>query len=211
MKTWKKYAGCLMEGEWHVHTSYTDGSNTVAEYCRAALEKGIPLLAFTEHVRKKTDYDFDRFLRDIHEARKSFDLIILSGCEAKVLPGGELDVDQQLLKEVDYPVFAFHSFPDDPRLYLESLEVVLRNQYINTWAHPGPPSGWDSDLSDKELFRIFQLMKNEHVLLEINRKHLSPPPHWLSLADNCNIIKVRGSDIHCVDDLVPQVGRHRYR
>jgi DNA polymerase (family 10)/putative hydrolase len=85
MKTWKKYVDYLLEGEWHIHTNYTDGKNTVFEYCEKAVEIGIPLLAFTEHVRKELTYDFNQFLNEIEEAREEFDLIILSGCEAKVL------------------------------------------------------------------------------------------------------------------------------
>ena len=70
----------------------------------------VPLLAFTEHVRKNLDYDFNDLLDDIEKAREEFDLIILSGVEAKVLADGDLDVEDWILKEVDYSIFAFHSF-----------------------------------------------------------------------------------------------------
>lgn len=65
MKTWQRYPEFLIKGEWHVHTCYTDGQNTIDECCQKAVEIGIPLIAFTEHVRKNLNYDFHNFLNDI--------------------------------------------------------------------------------------------------------------------------------------------------
>ena len=68
-----------------MHTNYTDGKNTVFEYCKQAEKNGLELIAFTEHVRKKLDYNFDEFLADVYAAKDKFDLEILAGCEVKVL------------------------------------------------------------------------------------------------------------------------------
>jgi len=202
MKTWRKYADYLLDGEWHIHTNYTDGKNSVFEYCKRALEMGIPLLAFTEHVRRELSYDFNQFLADIEKARQEFNLIILSGCEAKVLPDGELDVKQWILKKVDYVIFAFHSFPKDIDLYIESLKSVLRNSYVNAWAHPGEfLSRHDLELPEKDLIEIFKLMREQDVLLEINRKYSVPPEKWVSMARRYNVRMVRGSDVHSTEDL----------
>jgi putative hydrolase len=201
MKAWKKYEDFLSRGEWHIHTRYTDGNNDIMDYCRRAEEIGTPLVAFTEHVRKELEYSFDAFLSDIDDAKKEFDLIILSGCEAKVLPDGSLDVDEQILKEVDYPVFAFHSFPPDLELYVECLKDVLKNKYISTWAHPGTLSSSRIDLPENDLEEIFRLMKLRDVLLEINRKYDLPKRYWVDLAGKRGVLMVRGSDIHKVEDM----------
>lgn len=202
MKAWEKHANYLFKGEWHIHTSWTDGNNTVFEYCEKAVHEGIPLLAFTEHVRRNLDYDFRCFLNEIEQVRAKYDLIVLSGCEAKVLPGGELDVEEWVLQEVDYPVFAFHSFPDDINEYLKSLKVVLSNRYLTTWVHPGLfVTRHDLELPDEELAEIFGLMNQHHVLLEVNRKYSLPPARWLDLARNGGVRLVRGGDIHRIDDM----------
>ena len=202
MKVWGKYATYLLEGEWHIHTSYTDGENTVFEYCQKAVEEGIPLVAFTEHVRRNLNYDFRSFLNEIEQVRAKFNLVILSGCEAKVLPGGELDIEDWVLQEVDYPIFAFHSFPNDIEEYLRSLKVILSNMYVNTWAHPGLfIIRYGLNLSDKELIEIFQLMNWYDVLLEINEKYGMPLIGWLDLARSLDVRLVRGGDIHCTNDI----------
>ena len=202
MKTWMKYEPYLLSGEWHIHTSHTDGANTVADYCRKASEEGVSLLAFTEHVRKTLDYNFRDLLEEIERAKVEFNLIILSGCEVKVLPGGELDVAPDILETVDYPVLAFHSFPKDIREYTKSLKFALINPYVNTWAHPGLFLTRNNlEISDEELTGIFRLMKQNDVLLEVNSKYGMPPAKWLEMAKRLDIRMVRGGDIHRVDTM----------
>lgn len=202
LKKWKKYKDYLEMGCWHVHTNYTDGENSVDEYCLKTVKLKIPLIAFTEHVRKELTYDFNQFLEDIEKARGEFpELIILSGVEAKVLPNGELDVEELILREVDYPIFAFHSFPKDIDLYIESLNSVLRNKYVNTWAHPGAfLLRHGLELPEKELIKIFKLMREQDVLLEINRKYEVPIEKWMSIARRWNVGLVRGDDVHCIGE-----------
>jgi len=202
MKTWKKYSQYLLLGEWHIHTSYTDGENSVDDYCKRAVELGVPLVAFTEHVRRRLSYDFNAYLEDIDRAREQYDLIVLSGCEAKVLPDGTLDVDDSILKQVDYPIFAFHSFPKDIDVYLDALDNVLRNPYVNTWAHPGvflEKAGLN--LPENELSRVFKVLSANEILIELNARYNAPSDAWISLARYCQVDFVRGSDCHCVEEL----------
>jgi putative hydrolase len=202
MKIWKKYADYLSSAEWHIHTKYADGSDDIKDYCQRAVEIGIPLIAFTEHVNRNLSYSFSSFLKDIQAARDEFDIIILSGCEAKVLPSGELDVNEQILKAVDYPIFSFHSFPDDLELYVKCLKKALKNPYVNAWAHPGTLSHKKIDLPESDLDEIFALMRERDVLLEINRKYDLPKEKWIKVAKERGTLTVKGSDVHRIEDLI---------
>jgi len=203
MKVWKKYEEYLMRGEWHVHTNYTDGRNSVDELCKKAQSIEIPLVAFTEHVRKDLTYDFSSFLNDVDRAKEQYDLIILSGCEAKVLPDGDLDVDPDILKEVEYPIFAYHSFPKNIDVYVDSLKYILKNKYVCTWAHPGAfLKKYGLELPVKELETIFTLMNKYDILLEINKKYGVPERKWEGMARECNVQFVKGSDIHNIDNFM---------
>ena len=212
MKIWKKYEKYLLTGEWHIHTNYTDGSNTVDEISQYALEKGIPLIAFTEHVRRHMDYNFEDFMEDIDRAREKYpQLIILSGVEAKVLPDGSLDVDENIIKEVDYPIFAYHSFPDDIEVYMRTLSVVVKNEYVNTWAHPGLfllKRGYG--VRDIDIVRILREMRENDVLLEINYKYNLPFAEWLTKAKEMGVELVKGGDIHSIQDLKRRVKMRKY-
>jgi DNA polymerase (family 10)/putative hydrolase len=203
MKTWQRYKRYLLTGEWHVHTSYTDGKSSVTEYCESALKHSIPLLAFTEHVTKKLNYDFDNLLNDIDKAKSKYDLIILSGCEVKVLPDGSLNVLDEIIERVDYPIFAFHAFPKDPDLFLNCLRKVILDPRLNAWAHPlsfFENNNINFDLQVIE--EILRMMKQYNVLLECNRKHNGFPSKLATLAHEIGVSVVKGSDIHSVNDFV---------
>lgn len=202
MKVWREHVSLLHTGEWHVHTAYTDGSGSVLEYCRRAQALGIPLIAFTEHVRRNLTYDFNSFLSDIESAREEFDLAILSGLEAKVLPGGDLDVEEEIIKQVDYPIFAFHSFPPDQALFLASLKRALKDNRASAWAHPGHflrKNGMN--LLEEDLLEALRIMRENEILLEINARYELPPGRWIKLAAANGVHTVRGSDCHGVEQL----------
>jgi DNA polymerase (family 10)/putative hydrolase len=203
MKTWEKHKKFLMSGNWHVHTSYTDGDNTVREYCQIAVKRKIPLLAFTEHVRRALDYDFGTFLDEIELARREFPkLEILSGCEAKLLPGGGMDVSKGVLRKVDYPILAEHSFPDDANLYLSALKKALKIPELNAWGHPGLHLiATGRSISECELKKVFGIMKRNKVLLELNEKYKLPLASWIKLAKKEGVTFVSGTDAHSKKEL----------
>jgi len=197
-----RYRELFATGDWHVHTSYTDGKSTVAEMCSRAEELGIPLLAFTEHVRRKLDYDFNALLEEIDAARSRHDMVILSGCEAKVLPDGSLDAPDEVLETVDYPIFAFHSFPDDVDLYLGCAEKVIASRKMAAWAHPGlflRKKG--IELPDDGLEAVLGQVKRAGLLMEANSRYALPPASWARRCRELGIPLVRGSDSHSAADL----------
>ena len=202
----QKYQKYLFKGEWHIHTHYTDGKNTIFDYCRIAKKFGIPLLAFTEHVRSTLTYDFEEYLNDIGNAREQFpELEILSGCEAKVLPNGKLDCKDDILQKCDYRIFGFHKFPSNLSLYLKCVVQIIENVPINTWAHPGLFLRKNKlILEHEDLVKIFNVMKDKNVFLEINYKYKLPCIKWISLYKRVvgNDRFVFGGDIHSIKNLV---------
>jgi len=94
---------------YHCHTSYTDGSDTVEEIARRCDKLGIKEIAITEHVTKEPDYDFDRLLLDIRRADEQFNVRVLSGIEAKILPDGTLDCPDDIKEKVDIIIGSVHS------------------------------------------------------------------------------------------------------
>jgi len=202
MKAWQRYERHLLSGEWHIHTSRTDGNNRVAKYCEIASEYLIPLLAFTEHVSIELTYDFNEFLEEIDAARSQYDLIILSGCEAKVLPDGSLNAPDCVIEEVDYPIFSFHGFPGDLDLYLDCLKSVFQDKRVNTWAHPGHfLARQKMEIDSDALKDIMKQMMHNNILLEVNRKYNLPEKGWVEEAERIGLMIVRGSDVHSIEEL----------
>lgn len=199
----------MMTGDWHIHTSFTDGEGSVEEYCERAVALGIPLVAFTEHVRRELDYDFRALLDQIDEARGRFDLIILSGCEAKVLPDGELDVSEEIVESVDCPVFAIHGAVRDKDDLISRVMKAIENPRVNSWAHPGARTmGTPFELDEDEVASILKKMRRYDVALEQNDKYGAPSPVWMTMARELGVKVVRGSDSHRVSEMEASFRRH---
>ena len=204
MKRWKKYENYLHSGDWHVHTNYTDGKNTVFEYCEKAQENGLELIAFTEHVRRNLDYNFDDFISDVYSAKDHFDLNVLVGCEAKVLDlRGALDVSKSVLDECEVVLGAFHKFKINKKRYLTAIENMLKNLDVDIWAHPtlfAKNNGFE--LSQDDLLRIVNLCKEEGVLIERNIRYDLPDERFMKLILKGNVDFVISSDAHDISMLL---------
>ena len=205
MNLWKNYKHYLHCGDFHVHTNYTDGKNTVLEYCQKAQENNLKLIAFTEHVRKNLTYSYNDFLSDISQAKSEFeDIKILSGCEAKVLNiNGELDAPENVLEQCDVVIGVFHSFKyKDKKNYLSALEAMLRNLVVNIWGHPTLfAKEHNIKLEDDDLKEIINICIKNNVLIERNLKYNVPNTNFIRLAIKGGAKFVVGSDAHSINDL----------
>ena len=206
MRHWKikdKYIKC---GDFHVHTNYTDGKNTVLEYCQKAQENNLKLIAFTEHVRKNLTYNYEAFIADIFHAKDEFDDIkILSGCEAKVLDvDGELDAPEEVLDQCDIVIGVFHSFKyKDKKNYLTALEAMLRNPAVTIWGHPTLFAKKNNIKLEEDVFReIINICIKNKVLIERNLKYTVSDANFIKLAVNRGAKFVVGSDAHSISDLL---------
>lgn len=193
-------------GDCHVHTSYTDGKNSVFEYCQKAKENNLKSILFSEHVRKEISYDYADFLLEINKAKYSFqDLNILSGCEAKVLNlNGDLDVSESVLNSCDFVTGVFHSFKyRNKECYLKALKATLTNSIVNIWGHPtffAQKNGIRLDNSDLE--KIISLCIDNDIFIELNLKYNLPNQDFLEIAVSNDARFVIGSDAHNINDLL---------
>ena len=206
------YLPVLKYGDAHVHTDYADGKNTVREYCQKALHNNLKAITFAEHVRKNLDYNFDNFLLDIEKARREFpQLVVLSGCEVKVLnTEGELDAPENVLGQCEIVIGVFHSFKhEDKRSYLAALKAMLKNPVVDIWGHPTLfLKEHDIKLEEEDLGEIINICIEKDVLMERNLKYDVPDADFVRLAVNKGAKFVIGSDAHSVDEL-PTIRRLR--
>jgi putative hydrolase len=201
MKTWERYRDYLMTGEWHIHTQYSDGKNSISEICRRAVELGVPLLVFTDHLNEDRPFDMSGYLREIGEAKREFPLKILSGCEIELYPDGSLSAGDRLLKQVDYTIVSFHSSSESIGDYYYGLLKAFEHPSVNTWGHPGAYlRQTDLLLACGMLEEIFARMAEEKVALELNKRYNVPPRDWRELALKYNVAMINGSDIHSIRD-----------
>lgn len=206
MKTWRDGLVYPILGDFHIHTSYSDGVDTIDAYCQRARINGLSHIAFTEHVRKELSYSFNDYLSEIAAAREHYpELAILAGCETKVIDrSGSLDAQKSVIDSCDFVTAVFHSFPySDKETYLEALGAMLTNPVVNVWGHPtlfAKKQGFQLDLD--EIAGIVETCVRSGIIIEINLKYRLPDSEFLKIACKEGAKFVFGCDAHAVDELL---------
>jgi DNA polymerase (family 10)/putative hydrolase len=203
-KRWTRYAAYLGSGDWHVHSRWSsDAQGSIEEYCLRARAGGLKLVAFTEHVRRQLRYDYGAFVEEVERAREAFpDLVLLAGCEAKVLDvTGAIDAPDHVLDRADLVIGSFHSFAE-PGRYVDALEAMLRHPRVDVWGHPtlyAVKKGLVLDPATQAT--LIDLCREREVLIEFNQKYQLPGPAMRELVRERGALHVTGSDAHRVEDL----------
>jgi histidinol phosphatase-like PHP family hydrolase len=128
---------------FHLHTTHTDGQVSVREYFTFAKDAGLERLIFLEHIRAEPRYDVQQFAAEVRACAAEFGVPALVGFEAKVLPGGALDIAAAHAVLADVLGVAEHGFPADYGLWHSSLREALKTTAAKhsdkpvVWVHPG--------------------------------------------------------------------------
>lgn len=200
MKGWEKNRKYMGRADWHLHTSRLDGENTVDEMCEQALKNGLESVAFTEHVRKKLDYDFNTVVRDLERARKRFPgLRILTGCEAKILVDGDIDVSRDIIEECEIVIASFHGFPPERDQQIRALRTALRNPDVDIWGHPATLFS-NLEATRDEMKGMIRSCIENRVLIEDSLKYPTPP-EFIELANKMGAGIITNSDAHSIWDM----------
>ena len=104
----------LLTGDYHTHTPYSHGKNTVMENVRAAAEKGLREIAITDHGFNHLLFGLKRkrlgdLRREIEEAKAKTGLNVLMGMESNLISlDGRTDMQESDLQYFDIYLFGVH-------------------------------------------------------------------------------------------------------
>lgn len=99
--------------DFHMHTTWTDGSASVADMHCAALAAGLSTVLFSEHARASSGDWFGKFAAEVR-ALPSERCKALVGAEVKVLNiRGELDLSDAVRRECALVMASVHRFPGE--------------------------------------------------------------------------------------------------
>jgi DNA polymerase (family 10) len=165
-----------IRGDLQVHTTSSDGRDSLERMAQAAQELGYEYLAITDHtphLRVTRGLDaagFRRQRRAIERLNAKLDgLTILAGAEVDILPDGRLDLEDEALRSLDLVVISLHTALALPRRdQTERVLRALRHPAVDILGHPtgrllGRRAGVDLDL---EL--VFREAATRGVMLEVN-------------------------------------------
>ena len=132
-----------LRGDLHMHTTETDGRNTIAEMARAASAAGLEYIAITDHSRALAMANgLDEERARAHAARVRAEdgrhgVRLLAGIECDILPDGRLDLADECLASLDLVIASVHSaFNQDEQQMTARLLRAIENPHVDIVAHP---------------------------------------------------------------------------
>ena len=193
-----------IRGDLHMHTTATDGRNSIDEMAAAGLLANYEYIAITDHSQALAmagGLNEEKLLLQIEEidrvALKTEGISILKGIEVDILTEGNLDLNNEVLSRLDIVIVSIHS-----RFNMSGKEMTLRichaleNPYVNILAHPTGRLITRREAYSLDLEKIFKTAKENRVCLEINAH-----PSRLDLNDlHCRMARDMGALISINSD-----------
>jgi DNA polymerase (family 10) len=132
-----------LRGDLHMHTTASDGANTIAEMAEAAKARGYDYIAITDHsqsLKITNGLTPKRLMAQIKAIDKLNarlkGVTILKSAEVDILANGKLDYPASVLKELDLTICSIHSkFALDKRAQTERLMRAMDSRYFNILGH----------------------------------------------------------------------------
>jgi DNA polymerase (family 10) len=195
-----------MRGDFHMHTTWSDGQNSIREMAQAARLRGYEYIAITDHTQSTSIANGNtpaELLEEIEEiesvAREFDDIRVLKGAEVDILSDGSLDLPFDVLDKLDWIVISIHSgFHQERQQITDRVIRAMETGYPNVFAHPtgrilGERSPYEIDLE-----QVFAAAKKYDVRLELNASpyRLDLNSYWLGVAKQAGVGIVISTDSH---------------
>jgi len=134
-----------IRGDVHMHTTATDGRNSIAEMAEAALERGMQYVAITDHSKNlamTNGLDEKRALEHIQRIREvdrqmEGRIRVFSGIEVDILADGSLDLDDEVLAQMDVVIASVHTRLEQSRDEMTARVIrAIENPNTRILGHP---------------------------------------------------------------------------
>jgi len=217
----RKYGVPLFD--YHIHSRYTDGQNTIEEIIKKAIEMGLSEIAITDHVWKSSKWIKD-YVKDIEKIRSRFKDKITAyiGLEAKAINShGELDITVKQREMIELLMGVVHRYPsevDYDFISIDSLDHqkaaiieaeitinIIKNARPDILGHPARTyykfvfPRTHIDFPEDLFYEIVKAAKRYNVLLEFNGRWSTDWMAEILLTENAEF--VLGSDAHSINDI----------
>ena len=170
-----------IRGDLHMHTTATDGEDTLADMVRAAIDRGLEYIAITDHGQRVTmarSLDRDRLLRQWDEIDRLNEslaadgkpaITVLKGIEVDMLEKGGLDLPDEVLARADWVVASLHYGQQQPRdrITARILEAI-EHPFVRVIGHPTGRLINRRPAYDVDMAAVIEAAARTGTFLEIN-------------------------------------------
>ncbi|MFH1420652.1 MAG: DNA polymerase/3'-5' exonuclease PolX [Candidatus Aenigmatarchaeota archaeon] len=196
-----------IRGDLQLHTTYSDGTNSIKEIAGAAKQRGYDYIAITDHYGSlkiagaMTPAEARKQWKEINGIKS---IHVLKGVEININKNGSLDMDKKLLDGFDIRLIAVHSsFKMPAQEQTKRLLKAVESGYANVLAHPMTRMIGKRDEIKFNIEKVFQACKDNKVALEIDaypdRSDLRDV--YLRIAKELGCKISMGTDAHNADSL----------
>lgn len=200
-----------LKGDLHMHTTESDGRESLETMVAAARERGLEYIAITDHSQSLTmanGLDERRALahaeriRSYSKTLKGF--TVLAGIECDILADGSMDLDDDCLASLDIVVASIHSALNQDEAEMTARVIkAIEHPSVDIIGHLTARMLLRREGTKVNVERVIDAAKANGVALEINSQ-----PHRLDLCDShARLARDRGvklvidSDAHYVEAL----------
>jgi DNA polymerase (family 10) len=134
-----------LKGDLHMHTTVTDGNNTIREMAEAGLALGYGYIAITDHSKNlamTNGLDEKRALEHaarVREVDRQMEgrIRVFTGIEVDILADGSLDLEDEVLAQMDVVIASIHSrFEQGVEEMTARVLRAIENPYVRILGHP---------------------------------------------------------------------------
>lgn len=166
-----------LKGILHCHSTWSDGTNSIAEMAEAARAMGMTYLGLCDHSRSAA-YAGGMSIERVKEQHAEIDAVnaklgrsfrVLKGIEVDILVDGSLDYPDEVLQSFDLVVASVHSrFDLKAAEQTERMIRAVSSPYIDIVGHPTGRLLLTRDPYPLDLFAVIDAAAARGVAIEIN-------------------------------------------
>jgi DNA polymerase (family 10) len=165
-----------LKGVFHVHTTYSDGRNSLADIVQRSRELGYSYIAITDHSQSAfyaNGLSTERLLEQWEEIealnREYDDIVILKGIEVDILPDGSLDYGDDVLEKFDLVIASIHShFKMGREEMTRRVVKAIENDHVHIVGHLTGRLLLSRDGYEIDVHEVIEAAREHGKVIEIN-------------------------------------------
>ena len=201
-----------IRGDLHMHTTATDGENSIEEMAEAARSRGLQYIAITDHSKRVSmarGLNEERLLEQwqaIETINRNSDgtFLILKGIECDILEDGRMDLADTCLAQADWVTASIHYGQRQPREQItRRILGAIENPYVHAISHPTGRLISRRDAYDVDLGAVIEAAKNHNKILELNANPMRLDLNDINTAAaiHAGVMVVVNTDAHSIANL----------
>ena len=199
-----------VKGIFHVHSFYSDGTNSIKAMAQASKEMGLSYIGLSDHSQSAryagglTLEKLERQWEEVSQAKEEMEgFHIFKGTESDILADGSLDYDEAILKQFDFIIASVHSHFSMPLEEMTQRVIkALRNPYTTILGHPTGRLLLAREPYAIDMIRIIDEASRSGVAIELNAHPYRLDIDWRL----CKYAKEKGVKIAINPDAHQQEG-----